>query len=291
MNASFHEQQHGNGTVLMCPPSYYAVEYEINPWMDTRRKADKARSRQQWNALYGILTGKMGLTVETILPLPGLPDLVFTANAGLVMGTKAILSRFRHPERGREEPYWQVWFETNSYTLYHLPPSLHFEGEGDMLLHGDALVAGYRFRSDREAVHRVGELLRRDVMALELADPWFYHLDTCLCPVNQETALYFPGAFTHQGHKDLLERFTDPVPVTWKEAQRFACNSVVAGNHVVMSTGCPDARRALETRGYDVHEVDVNEFLKAGGGAKCLVLFLDRVTAPGQPAVLERAAA
>ena len=61
-----------------------------------------------------------------------------------------------------------------------------------------------------------------------------------------------------------------------QEARRFACNSVVVDRHVVINADCPVTTAELRARGFEVHEVDVSEFLKAGGGPKCLVLILER---------------
>ena len=135
-------------------------------------------------------------------------------------------------------------------------------------------------RSDKEAVRRVAGMLGKELVALELVNPWFYHLDTCLCPISEVTVIYYPGAFTALGRRSILEHFPDPIAVAPQEAYRLVCNSVGVGRNVVMSRGCPAARSQLQERGYVVHEVDVGEFLKAGGGAKCLVLFLARSGVP-----------
>ena len=261
-------------SILMCPPDYFDIEYEINPWMDRRSRVDKPLSRRQWDTLYRVLTEEIGLSVELIEPVKGLPDLVFTANAGLCINQTFVASSFRHQERTREEPYWRSWFASRGYEVVRLPPGLSFGGEGDMFLHGNSIVAGYKFRSDLDAVCYVGDLLYKDVVALELADPWYYHLDTCFCPVSENTAMYYPGAFTEAGRISIHDSFPDAIQVEPEEAERFVCNSMAIGNQVVMSCDCPIASKELAARGFTIHEVRVSEFLKAGGGAKCLVLFL-----------------
>ena len=266
----------GTAHILMCPPHYFDVQYEINPWMNRRISVDHAVAREQWDNLYQLLVGEIGAAVEIIDPVVGLPDLVFTANAGLLVGNTFIASNFRYPERAREEPHWQAWFESKGYCVVRLPSDLCFEGEGDLLSYGDLIIAGFRRRSDRGAIDRVGGLLRREVLALELADPWFYHLDTCACPLTDGAILYYPPAFTAAGRDLIVERFPNAIPVPEEEARRFACNSVVIDHHVVMNSNCPVARAELRARGYEVHEVDVSEFLKAGGGPKCLSLMLGR---------------
>lgn len=274
------EGNRGCVSLLMSPAHYFEVTYEINPWMDPRRGVDGPLARQQWDALYGVLTEEVGANVELVAPVPGLPDFVFTANAGLVVGSTFIPSNFRHPERAREEPHWRAWFDARGYQVVSLPSRLGFEGQGDVLPCGELLVAGHRFRSEYEAVRRVGQLLDKELLPLELADPWFYHLDTCFCPVTESTVLYYPQAFTAEGRAAIQARFPDAIPVEADEARRFVCNSIVAGEHVVMSRDCPQAENELRDRGYAVHDVEVSEFLKAGGGAKCLALSLAPVAEP-----------
>ena len=266
----------GATRILMCPPRHFDVRYEINPWMDKRVHVDDGVAWEQWEALCRVLVREVGAEVEIVDPVAGLPDFVFTANAGLLAGDTFIASNFRYPERAGEERHWQAWFESRGYRVVRLPPDVRFEGEGDLLSAGDLIIAGYRFRSDREAVESVGRLLQREVLALELADPWYYHLDTCACPLSDEAILYYPGAFTAAGRELIAERFPDAIEVPEVEARRFACNSVVIDCHVVMSADCPVVKAELQARGYEVHEVDVGEFLKAGGGPKCLTLFLER---------------
>ena len=266
----------GVARILMCPPDYFDVRYEINPWMDMRVGVGRNLAREQWEALYRTLVCEVGAEVEIVDPVAGLPDFVFTANAGMLAGDTFIASNFRYPERAWEERHWQEWFETKGYRVARLPADLRFEGEGDLLAAGDLVIAGYRFRSDREAIEQVGWLLQKETLALELADPWFYHLDTCACPLSDDTILYYPRAFTAASRALIVERFPDAIAVPEEEARRFACNSVVIGRHVVMSANCPVVKAELQARGYEVHEVDVSEFLKAGGGPKCLTLFLER---------------
>ena len=261
--------------ILMCSPDHFRIEYEINPWMRLLDTVDRKVALEQWEALYRVLKEQLGADVELIPPAEGLPDLVFAANAGLAIGGKVITSGFRHPERQREEPFWQRWFTEHGYEVTTLPSGCPFEGEGDALFVEDLLVVGHRFRSTREAVQDIARIYSLETLVLELADPWFYHLDTCLCPINKDTALYVPDAFTSKSRDAIEHRFPDAITVPMEEAHRFACNSIVMGNDVVMSHDCPATQAELVFRGYRVHVVEITEFLKSGGGAKCLMMFLD----------------
>ncbi|MBI3610592.1 MAG: amidinotransferase [Nitrospirae bacterium] len=261
-------------TFLMCPPDYYGIEYEINPWMDRRRPADTALAMRQWQTFYDQLTTGLGVTVELLTPVKGLPDLVFMANAGLASGKKFIRSNFRFPQRQREVPVFEAWFKDRGYRILPLPPDACFEGEGDALSVGKTLFAGYRMRSDIQSHEKIGEILGCEVLSLELADPRFYHLDTCFCPLSDRAVLYFPGAFDDYGRRVITESVPETIPVTVENAFGFGCNAVVVGRDVVLHAGCEELARELRSRGFAVHELDLSEFIKGGGSAKCLVLRL-----------------
>lgn len=169
-----------------------------------------------------------------------------------------------------------AWFLEHGYRVACLPQPACFEGEGDVLFCGDDLFAGYRFRSELEAHRLLGELLGMPIRSLELADPWFYHLDTCLLPLRAGQAAYYSEAFSPASQRLLKETIPDLIPVISEEARRFACNALRIGDAIVMNTGCGFLASALTEAGYRVFEVETTEFLKAGGGPKCLVLFLER---------------
>lgn len=261
--------------ILMCPPEHYGIEYEINPWMSRSRQVDRAAAHRQWEALFDLLRGKLGLSISLLTPQTGLPDLVFTANAGLVHGETFVPSRFRHRERQREAPVFRRWFEKQGYRVHSLPPELFFEGEGDVLRMGDELFAGYRIRSDIQTHARISTILGRQTLSLELVDDRFYHLDTCFCPLADNAAAYYPPAFDSYARKVIEAEVPRTVEITPGDAVRFACNAVVAGMKVVLPAGCRTLAETLVAWGYEVWETDLSEFLKAGGAAKCLVLFLD----------------
>jgi N-dimethylarginine dimethylaminohydrolase len=261
--------------ILMCPPDYYGIEYEINPWMDRKRGADREKAIAQWEALYATLTGPVGATVELLEPVRGLPDMVFTANAGLVAGKRFIPSRFRHPVRSGEEPHFHRWFESNGYEVLSLPEGCIFEGAGDALACGETLFAGYHFRSHVSSHRELSRLLGTRVLSLELTDPRFYHLDTCFCPLDPDSAIYYPDAFDRYAQRVLAGGVSRPMLADAPDAARFGCNAVVVDRHVVLNAGCEGLRRRLEESGYKVHEVDLSEYLKSGGAAKCLTLRLD----------------
>jgi N-dimethylarginine dimethylaminohydrolase len=259
--------------VLLCPPDYYGIEYEINPWMDRTRNAEPAVAQTQWQQLCEQLQS-LGCEVELLPAQPGLPDMVFTANAGLVAGRKFICSNFRFEQRRGEEPHFERWFADQGYEIIRLPQGMFFEGEGDALFCGETLFCGYRFRSDVRSHHRLGELLGCLVISVELVKDRHYHLDTCFCPLPDGGAIWYPEAFDTYGQRAVREQIRDLVDVSRAEAECFACNAVVLGRDVILPEGCPSLGEKLAARHYQVHPLPMTEFMKAGGACKCLTLLL-----------------
>jgi N-dimethylarginine dimethylaminohydrolase len=258
----------------MCPPDYYGIEYEINPWMNRQVGSDAVRSQAQWRALHDTLR-ELGVRIERLEAVAGLPDLVFTANAGLVFHETFVSSRFRYGVRQGETPYFDQWAREHGFDVVTLPPGLNFEGAGDALFCGETLFAGYRYRSDARSHHWIGETLGVEVLPLELVDPRFYHLDTCFCPLAPGAAIYYPGAFDDYGRSVLRDRVEHLVEVSAEEAVSFSCNAVVVGRTVIMNEETPKLARSLRDAGYLVRPLRLTEFIKAGGSAKCLTLRLD----------------
>ena len=261
-------------SILMCRPDFYGIHYEINPWMRTSRQADRERAGRQWQSLHDLLTRRLGVTVELIAPADGWPDMVFTANAGLVVGQRFIASNFRYPQRAGETCLFWKWFADHGYTCIALPPGRFFEGEGDALWAGSTLLAGYHFRSDLDSHRALTEVLDRRVVSVELRDNRFYHLDTCLAPLDQRSAIWYPPAFDDYGQRAIREVFPELIALDEREACVFAANAIVVERSVVVNAGCSKLAGQLAGRGLEVFELDLSEFIKAGGAAKCLTLFL-----------------
>jgi len=264
--------------LLLCPPDHYGIEYEINPWMDRRQNAEPALARAQWGALKAKLES-LGAKVELLAAQPSLPDLVFTANAGLTVGKRFIRSNFRFPQRRGEEPHFEEWFARRGFEILRLPEGLFFEGEGDALFCGDVLFCGYRFRSDIRSHRAIGEMLKCLVISVELVMDRFYHLDTCFCPLGDGSAMWYPEAFDDYGQRALRKRIPSLIDVAPEEARNFACNAVVLGREIVLPEGCPILYTELRERGFQPHPLPMTEFLKAGGACKCLTLFVPQKAA------------
>lgn len=258
--------------LLLCPPDHYAIEYEINPWMSRDRAADTPLVQAQWRGLYERL--KTLANVHLITPQPKLPDMVFTANAGLTVGKRFIPSNFRHQERAAEAKFFADWMEERGYEISWLPENLYFEGEGDALFGGDALFCGYKFRTDIHSHRAVADLLGCLVISIELVDPRFYHIDTCFCPLPDGGGFWFPGAFDEYGRRAIRDRLPDMIDVEEDEAMFFCCNAVVLDREIVLPQGPEKLIGKLRDRGYNVHPLPMSEFLKAGGACKCLTMHM-----------------
>ena len=269
--------------ILMCAPDHYDVDYVINPWMEGNiHKSSQEKAVAQWSKLNQVLNDIA--KVDLVQGQPGVPDMVFTANAGLVLGDNAVLSRFYHPERQGEEPHFKRWFEDNGFNVFELPKDLPFEGAGDALLdrEGRWLWAGYGFRSELDSHPYLAKWLDVEVLSLRLIDDRFYHLDTCFCPLSGGYLLYYPGAFDSYSNHIIEKRVPAEKRIAIAEADaiNFACNSVNVGQQVVMNKASDSLKQRLTDVGFEVIETPLTEFLKAGGAAKCLTLRINEPVLP-----------
>lgn len=261
----------------MCGPTYYDVDYVINPWMEGNvHAASKRRAGEQWNALYAELCKRA--SVRLVDPVQGSPDMVFTANAGLKFEGEVALSRFQFAERQGEAEWFERWFRRAGFRVREMPPEMPFEGEGDALwaMDGGPLWAGWGFRTSLESHRRLEEWWGIEVSSLRLVDPRFYHLDTCFAPLPNGDVMYFPAAFDQVSRQSVEVYYPQQrrIIVSEEDATSFCCNVVCLGDELVMNHVSLELRRDLESRGFVVCETPLDEFLKAGGAAKCLVMTL-----------------
>jgi N-dimethylarginine dimethylaminohydrolase len=237
-------------------------------------EVDRSRAHAQWEDLVAALR-QAGADVEELEPAPALPDLVFTANAGIVSGERFVPSRFRHPERAPEIDVDVAWFREHGYDVSTLPEGLHHEGAGDALPFGGVLLSGYRVRSDANAATALSDLLAVPTRPIELVDQRLYHLDLTFCPLDDHRAICAPTGWDAYGRRVVESLVPEPLWLEEEEALTFCANSVVVGTTVVMPA-CPDrVAHQLEAWGFDVVVTPVDEFIKAGGGVRCLTLALD----------------
>jgi N-dimethylarginine dimethylaminohydrolase len=258
----------------MCAPTHFGVLYEINPWMHKEVPVDRDRALTQWEGLRAALVAA-GAVVELLPAAPEVPDLVFTANAGIVNGTQFVPSRFRHPARQAEVPFDVAWFKGQAFEITELPADICQEGAGDALPFGGVLLAGYRWRSDVGSHPLLGRLTGAVVRSIELVDARLYHLDLTFCPLDERRAIVAPTGWDRYGARVVEQLVAEPLVLDADEALAFCANSVVVGTTIVMPTCPPRIGRQLESWGFDVVVAPVDEFQKAGGGCRCLTLALD----------------
>jgi N-dimethylarginine dimethylaminohydrolase len=256
---------------LMCPPTYFDVTYSINPWMDPGKPVDQAMALLQWQRIHDQLV-ELGHSVELLPPLPGLPDMVFAANGATVWNGRALVARFRHPERDAESAAYLDWFAAHGYDVRQSAASN--EGEGDHLTAGPWLLAGNGFRTDRRAHVESEEYFGRPVIGLTLVDDRYYHLDTALAVLDAETVMYYPAAFTPGSRAILRELFPAAIVASDEDADAFGLNAVSDGRHILMPAGANRLVAQLREAGFEPIPIDVSELLRAGGGVKCCTLEL-----------------
>ncbi len=260
--------------VLMCPPEYFSIDYEINPWMDKEKPVNGVLAQKQWEILKQSYSD-LGVEVETVNPVEGLPDMVFTANAGLVQDKKAIVSNFKYIERKPESVYFQNWFKSNGFEVLTLDENELFEGQGEALVIGDNLIVGYGFRASLSSHEKIKRFLNREIVSVKLVDQRFYHLDTCFLPLNSTTALYFPRAFDEESRVKLQAIIPNLIEASEEEAVNFICNSVIVNDFIFMPSVSERLRSQIEGFGLKIKVIEVSEFKKSGGGVRCLTLNLD----------------
>jgi N-dimethylarginine dimethylaminohydrolase len=255
---------------VMCRPDHFEVSYSINAWMDPDKPTDRALALAQWESLRTLFV-ELGHDVRTIDATPGLPDMVFAANGALVVDGKALISRFRHPERQAEARLWATWFREQGYADV-VQAAFTIEGEGDYVTTGRALLAGNGFRSDPRSQAEAEALFGRPVAGLKLVDPRFYHLDTALAALDDDEIVYYPGAFDTDSLRVLENLFPDAVLADEEDALVFGLNLVSDGHNVVLPEPATSLAGRLRAHGFRTHHVDLSELLKAGGSVKCCTL-------------------
>lgn len=256
---------------LMCRPEHFDVTYAINPWMDPARPVDRALALAQWDGLkaaYEVL----GHRVEVLPAVAGLPDMVFAANGALVVGGRALGARFAFPQRADEALAHAAWLAGQGVEV--IAAEHHNEGEGDFVVVGDVVLAGSGYRTDPGAHAEAAAVLGVEVVSLELVDPRFYHLDTCLAALDDDNVAYYPGAFSQAGLQVLRERYPDAVLASAHDAQVLGLNLVSDGRHVLIDPEAVELAAHLDQAGYVPVPVALSELRKAGGGIKCCTLEL-----------------
>lgn len=268
---------------LMCPPTYFDVVYAINPWMDPKSGVDTARAVAQWEELKATYEAH-GHQVEVVDPVADLPDMVYAANGGAVVGGRALAAQFVHAERRAEGPAYEAWFAGPGAAvgLKSLGQAVELnEGQGDFLLAGDVLLAGTGFRTSLAAHAEAARQLDVEVVTLELVDPRYYHLDTALSVLDdgavsgERTLAWYPPAFSFRSREVVRDLFPDAIVASDEDAAVLGLNAVSDGRHVFLTDRATSLHERLRERGFEPVGIDLSELLKGGGSVKCCTLELD----------------
>jgi N-dimethylarginine dimethylaminohydrolase len=270
--------------VLLCPPNYFDVIDQKNPYMSLEHAIDRAKARSQWENLCSVLQ-QNGCEIETIDPVEGLEDMVFAANQ-LFAGDKPGYGKFVvpscmvYPSRQREVPFYVEWCRSRGYRVVEIDYGDDFlEGHGDLLWHpdGSRIYAGYGFRSTRGGVEKFSAAMGEmgiPVVPLPLVDPYCYHLDTCLCPLNNDAALIFAGAFSGDAISALHRYWKRVHLLDAEQAHHFMGNGIVVNGCYITPRTDRQLEAILREEGLRPVVVDTSEFEKAGGSCFCMKTFL-----------------
>jgi len=261
--------------ILMCPPTYFDIEYEINVWMHQDDQPSEETAQQQWDKLHDIYVKQLGWEIELVDPVKGLPDMVFATDCCLKIGDKVLLSSFRYPERQPETGHFERWFRDHGYSDLKQSSYL-FEGGGDNMLCGDKIIAGHGFRSDSEAAQQMQDYFDLEVVSLKIVDPRFYHLDTSLAVLSADTVAYYPEAIDKPSQARLKAAIPNLIEATLQQAQGFGLNAVSDGHTVITSNESESLLQKYRDAGFEVIGTPILEFRKSGGGVKCLTLDLSK---------------
>jgi N-dimethylarginine dimethylaminohydrolase len=259
--------------ILMCPPKFFGIEYEINVWMHEENKVDRRVATEQWQKLHDIYTEQLGWRVDLAEPVEHLPDLVFSTDCCLTRDNRILLSSFREPVRRGESKAYEQWFRAHGYTEIHQTTHF-FEGGGDNLFCGNKVLAGHGFRSAPEAADEIRDFFGLEVVPLKIVDPAFYHLDTSLAVLSDDTVAFYPGALDEASQKRLRAAIPNIIEATLEEAQGFGLNAVSDGHTVITSNESESLLQKYRDAGFEVIGTPILEFRKSGGGVKCLTLDL-----------------
>jgi N-dimethylarginine dimethylaminohydrolase len=259
--------------VLVCRPTYFTVDYVINPHMQPYA-VSAPNAKKQWDKLVKTLRS-LKVNVDVIEQEPDVPDMVFAADQGIVHNGAVLLANFRYSERQKERVYYRKWFREHDFRLRSLSNIFPFEG-ADSLFFGDTLLVGIGFRASVSSCEELAKKLEIEVMPLRLLDPYFYELDMAFLPIDDATAFYYPPAFSLHSQNLINRLVPNLYTLSEEEARAYAANSFVSGHDIVISAGTPDRfRKRLKQLGLTIHEVDISEFKKAGGGIRCLINVLE----------------
>jgi N-dimethylarginine dimethylaminohydrolase len=258
--------------ILMCPPDYFEIKYSINPWMNPAIRVNKEEAFKQYNALKNAFEKAGGKIIE-LVPGKNLPDMVYTSNAGYAEGDVFIKANFKAHQRQHESNNAEKYFKHNGYQVFDIPENIIFEGEGDLIRSKSKYFFGWGQRSDLIANDYLEDIIGKEIISLELVNPYFYHLDTCLAPLNDNIVVINDSAFSEESLVKIYEKFRTVITTNEQDNSVLASNLLVIDNTVFIGKGISDdLKEGITKLKFKVIETEMSEFLKGGGSVKCLAL-------------------
>lgn len=261
---------------LMCKPTYFDIEYVINPWMNLSNKVNKEKAHKEWDNLYKLLKS-LKVEVELIDPQPSLPDMTFSGDCGFVYKNKFLSSNFKWPQREQETIYYDEWIKNKGYEIIKIPSNIFFEGLGDVIYFNNKIIIGYGPRTDQKAFKIISDNFPelKIVGKLEIIDENFFHLALSVAFLDEKTIMYYPPALSNESQRFLQEKYDKIIPVSEQDAKEyFVCNNIPVGKTIIMDNCTPALENSLNNLGFEIKKCDVTEFKKSGGSVRCLVLKL-----------------
>ena len=262
--------------VLMCAPTYFDIEYVINPWMDTNNRVNQDRAWQQWEYVRDVLN-ELGVKIEYIDPVPGLPDMVFAGDAGMVSGKTFIASNFRFSQRQKEAEVASEWMAARGYEVIIPPEGVYFEGLGDVIYSDTNVLVGHGPRSSPDSVEFIQRIFKNlnIIGEVHLCDPWFYHTALAAAFIGDNRIIYYAPALSAESREFVERKFEYRIAVSEEDAKQFmVCNNIVVGRKILVHDCTRQLEESLGEWGYDVIRCPADEFLKSGGSVRCLILNL-----------------
>ncbi|QQS43880.1 hypothetical protein IPM65_07150 [Candidatus Roizmanbacteria bacterium] len=255
--------------LLLCPPTFYDIRYEINPWMDRNNAIDKTKAQEEYNTLT-YAYDQLGIQYEELGCVEELPDQVFTTDLGHAENNIFIKANFKYSERQKEADIAEEYFKQRGFEIKTLPDDVYFEG-GDFLKMGEIYLFGYGKRSSKDATAHLSDILGKEILSLELPDEYFYHLDTCVAPLNEDTVLVHEKALTDEGLALIKKQFKTVIPTSETDNNNFACNLVTFENDLIMTQGISNELKDILTHmGFRIITIPMSQYLKGGGSVHCV---------------------
>jgi len=256
--------------LFLCPPTFLNLSYEINPWMDKDRPFSHERALHQWENLVNLYKSLVPQHTKVVEPKENLTELCFFGDSVFAHKNKAVFSRFATEERFPETEYVMNYLASLGFEGERVPEEISFEGSGETMMWNGNILVGYGKRSSSEIVDYLKTTFNCNVYGFELIDPKYYHLDTAMCPISNDLIAVYEPAFSEESKQTIKSLGCEILYLSEQDANEFALNSIVIDNHVIVNQDAVNFQNQLRNRGFNVHPIDISEFIKFGGGIKCL---------------------